>query len=90
MANKRTHGNAADEIKTVNGLKPHLCSLAYFRRELRPELCVECNAMCAYGEKLLILMGIDAQKDDRSQNIPKLFAQEKLQPLHYRLRKRKK
>lgn len=56
------HENPAENIRTVNGLKRHLCDVALYpeegnrNRSIHPEVCAGCVSQCRYGQKLLALL----------------------------------
>lgn len=57
----------ADQIKTLKGIKPYLCDLAYddYRKELYPDMCRNCEWKCGYGKRMLKLL--EGEKNNGKQ-----------------------
>lgn len=91
MYHKERHEATPDSIRDVNGLKPHLCSLALYRGKLQPDQCQKCAAGCKYGMRLLHLMGMQRGEERFELRVKDLAVQGQALPtLHQRLKKRKK
>lgn len=57
MAHALGHELPADKIKTLQGVRIHLCDLAYHSGKIWPDKCENCISSCKYGMKMLELMG---------------------------------
>ena len=49
------HEIPPEQLFTIQGLRSHLCTVAYHGRELHPEECAKCRS-CGYGKRLLQLL----------------------------------
>lgn len=60
------HEAEPDKLLTVREVMPHLCEDACWRGALNETACMVCSTGCAYGKRLLDLIGLryaDAGKD---------------------------
>ena len=81
------HELEAHRIRTVEGIRPHLCDAARGRgSKVKPDECVACETGCAYGDKLLELLGLEVPKHETSGMKEFMRSGQALPTLHQRIR----
>lgn len=55
MHRMKGHGHElpADDVKSIDGYKKHLCNLASDGKRVFPYECVQCESRCKYGQNML-------------------------------------
>lgn len=85
-----SHELPPGQIKTLKVAQAHLCSLAFYRGRLRPDMCEQCPVLCKYGVKMLEIIGRPIPDEaDKTVSVSKLSKQGAALPtLNQRLKKR--
>lgn len=47
------HELPADDVRSINGYKKHLCDLASDGKRVFPHECAKCESRCKYGKNML-------------------------------------
>lgn len=84
------HELEAYRINTVKTLRPHLCDEARGHGRVKPGECLVCETGCAYGDRLLELLGFGVPKREGSDMKEFMRSGEALPPLHQRIENRRK
>lgn len=82
------HELEAHRINTVKTLRPHLCDAARGHGKPKPDECLVCETGCAYGDRLLELMGFQVPKHKTSASQELMRQGEALPTLRQRMKKR--
>lgn len=80
------HELEAHRIRTVEGIRPHLCDAARGHGRAKHQECMACETGCAYGDRLLELLGIEVPKHETSDMKEFMRSGQALPTLHQRIR----